>query len=54
VANVVAVGFFSGATGLISPEGGEQAIRNTLRPKLVDLNLKAFNAGYEYAQKQEA
>jgi 2-oxoglutarate ferredoxin oxidoreductase subunit gamma len=54
VANVVMVGFFSGATGLISPEAGEQAIRNTLRPRLVDLNLKAFNAGYDYAKKQEA
>jgi len=54
VANVVMVGFFSGATGLISAHAGEQAIRNTLRPRLVDLNLKAFNAGYEYAKKQEA
>lgn len=53
VANVVMVGFFSGATGLISPQAGEQAIRNTLRPRLVDLNLKAFNAGYDYAKKQE-
>jgi len=54
VANVVMVGFFSGATGLISPQAGEQAIRNSLRPRLVDLNLKAFNAGYDYAKKQEA
>ena len=54
VANVVMVGFFSGATGLISPQAGEQAIRNTLRPRLVELNLKAFNAGYDYAKKQEA
>jgi 2-oxoglutarate ferredoxin oxidoreductase subunit gamma len=54
VANVVAVGFFSGATGLISAEAGEQAVRNTFRPRLVDLNVKAFNAGYEYAKKQEA
>jgi 2-oxoglutarate ferredoxin oxidoreductase subunit gamma len=54
VANVVMVGFFSGATGLISPQAGEQSIRNTLRPRLVDLNLKAFNAGYDYAKKQEA
>jgi 2-oxoglutarate ferredoxin oxidoreductase subunit gamma len=54
VANVVMVGFFSGAAGLISPQAGEQAIRNTLRPRLVDLNLKAFNAGYDYAKKQEA
>jgi 2-oxoglutarate ferredoxin oxidoreductase subunit gamma len=54
VANVVMVGFFSGASGLISPQAGEQAIRNTLRPRLVDLNLKAFNAGYDYAKKQEA
>jgi len=54
VANVVMVGFFSGATGLITPQAGEQAIRNTLRPRLVELNLKAFNAGYDYAKKQEA
>jgi 2-oxoglutarate ferredoxin oxidoreductase subunit gamma len=54
VANVVMVGFFSGATGLISPQAGEQSIRNTLRPRLVELNLKAFNAGYDYAKKQEA
>jgi 2-oxoglutarate ferredoxin oxidoreductase subunit gamma len=54
VANVVMVGFFSGATGLISPQAGEESIRNTLRPRLVDLNLKAFNAGYDYAKKQEA
>jgi len=54
VANVVMVGFFSGATGLISPQAAEQSIRNTLRPRLVELNLKAFNAGYDYAKKQEA
>jgi len=54
VANVVAVGFFSGATGLISPEAGEQSIQNTVRPQLVDVNLKAFNAGYEYAKRQES
>jgi len=54
VANVVMVGFFSGATGLITPQAGERAIRNTLRPRLVELNLKAFNAGYDYAKKQEA
>lgn len=54
VANVVMVGFFTGVTGLISPQAGEQSIRNTLRPRLVELNLKAFNAGYDYAKKQEA
>jgi len=53
VANVVMVGFFSGASGLISHQAGEQSIRDTLRPRLVDLNLRAFNAGYEYAKKQE-
>jgi 2-oxoglutarate ferredoxin oxidoreductase subunit gamma len=52
VANVVMVGFFSGATGLISPQAAEQSIRNTLRPRLLDLNLKAFNAGYKYGKKQ--
>ncbi len=53
VANVVMLGFFSGATGLVSHQAVEQSIRNTLRPRLVDLNLKAFNTGYDYAKKQE-
>lgn len=53
VANVVMVGFFSGATGLISHQAGEQSIRDTLPPRLLGLNLRAFNAGYEYAKKQE-
>ncbi len=48
VANVIMVGFFTRQTGLASRAAVEQALTDTLRPKLVPLNLKAFAAGYEY------
>jgi len=49
VANVIMVGFFCGATGLVSREAAEEAIRTTAPPRVVDLNLRAFARGYEYA-----
>lgn len=48
VANVIMVGFFTRQTGILSREAVEQSLRESLRPKLVPLNLKAFAAGYEY------
>lgn len=48
VANVIMVGFFTRQTGVVSRDAMEQALKETLRPKLVPLNLKAFAAGYDY------
>lgn len=48
VANVIMVGFFTRQTGLLAREAVEQAVRESLRPKLVPLNLKALAIGYEY------
>jgi len=42
------VGFFTRQTGLLAREAVEQAVRESLRPKLVPLNLKALAIGYEY------
>lgn len=54
VANVIMLGFLSATTGVVSREALEESVRTTVRPALVELNLKAFNAGYEYSGKQEA
>jgi 2-oxoglutarate ferredoxin oxidoreductase subunit gamma len=50
VANVVMVGFFTAVSGLVRREAVETAIRSSLAPRLVELNLRAFAAGYAYAE----
>lgn len=49
VANVVLLGFVVGQTGVVSRDAAEQAIRTTVKTKVVDLNLRAFNAGFSRA-----
>ena len=53
VANIVMLGYFTGITGLISKEAMEEAVRTSVPAKTVDLNIKAFEAGYEYARRQK-
>lgn len=49
VANVVVFGYLVGKTGIVSREAAEKAIESTVKPKTLDLNLKAFAAGYARA-----
>ena len=49
VANVIMLGFLSATTGVVRREALEEAIRTTVKPALLELNLKAFACGYEYA-----
>ena len=49
VANVVMLGFFAGITGLASREAMERALESTVKPRTLELNLKAFATGYERA-----
>ncbi len=49
VMNVVVLGFLVGRTAAVSREAAEQAIRTTVKPRAVDLNLRAFEAGLECA-----
>lgn len=51
VANVVMLGFFTAMTRLIEQDAMEEAIKTTVKPKTVPLNLEAFTAGYQYAGK---
>ncbi len=51
VANVIMLGFFVAVTGLISREALEQSLESTLKPKLLPLNLRAFETGFEYGRE---
>jgi len=50
VANIVMFGFFTAVTNLIRAESAKKAIESSFREKLIDLNLKAFDKGYEYGR----
>ena len=53
VANVVMLGFFTAATDLVKRESIEEAIKTSVRANVVELNMKAFTAGFEYGLKVE-
>jgi len=48
VLNVVMVGFFGAVTRLVDREALRQAVAASVPAALVDLNLRAFDKGYEY------
>jgi 2-oxoglutarate ferredoxin oxidoreductase subunit gamma len=54
VANIVMFGFFTAVTELIKPESAKKAIESSFREKLIDLNLKAFDKGYQHGKEQLA
>jgi 2-oxoglutarate ferredoxin oxidoreductase subunit gamma len=53
-ANVVMLGYIVGLTGIVSRESVEEAIRVTVKPKIVELNLEAFDAGMRLAIEERA
>jgi len=48
VLNVVMVGFFGAVTGLISPESLRKAVADSVPAAFQELNLRAFDKGFEY------
>ena len=48
-ANMVMLGFFAGVTGVVARQALEEAVRNTVKPRTVELNLKALDIGFEEA-----
>lgn len=48
VANVIMVGFFTAVTDLVNKQAVIKAIETSVKEKTIPLNLKAFNAGYDY------
>ncbi|MBK9167352.1 MAG: 2-oxoacid:acceptor oxidoreductase family protein [Bryobacterales bacterium] len=51
VLNIVMVGFFAALSGLGKPESYHQAIAASVPKGLIDLNLKAFEKGYEFGDR---
>ena len=51
VLNSVMVGFFTAVTRLLEPEAVRQAVLDSVPSTFRDLNLKAFEKGYEYGTK---
>jgi len=48
VQNIVMLGFFAAATKIVSREQMHQAVKDSVPAGTEELNLKAFNAGYDY------
>ena len=51
VLNIVTLGFLCGAAEVVSPEALKEAIARSVPKHTVDLNMKAFEAGYEQGRK---
>jgi 2-oxoglutarate ferredoxin oxidoreductase subunit gamma len=54
VTNVIVLGFLVGRTGVVSRQAAEQALRATVKPAALELNLRAFDAGFARASAREA
>ena len=50
VANIVMLGCLVGKTGVVSRESVEQAIHATVKEHVLDLDMKALDAGIRFAQ----
>jgi 2-oxoglutarate ferredoxin oxidoreductase subunit gamma len=48
VLNIVVVGFFAAVTNLVNVDAMRQAVKSSVPAGTEDLNLKAFDRGYQY------
>jgi 2-oxoglutarate ferredoxin oxidoreductase subunit gamma len=51
VLNIVMVGFFGAVTDLLERESLRKAVADSVPPAFQDLNLRAFDKGYEYGSQ---
>lgn len=52
-ANVVMLGFFTAVTGTVGRQSMEAAIKASVKERFIQLNMKAFEAGYTYPRQEE-
>jgi 2-oxoglutarate ferredoxin oxidoreductase subunit gamma len=50
-ANVVMLGFFTAVTKLVSKKGMEKAVADSVPSRFEEMNLKAFNKGYDHGME---
>lgn len=51
IANLVMLGFFTAITKIVSPEAMKKALPGLVPGRFLELNIKAFDKGYEYGKK---
>jgi 2-oxoglutarate ferredoxin oxidoreductase subunit gamma len=51
VLNIVMVGFFAAVTDVVDPQAIRKAVEDSVPRGTIDLNLKAFDRGFEYGKK---
>jgi 2-oxoglutarate ferredoxin oxidoreductase subunit gamma len=51
VLNIVMVGFFAAVTNVLEPQSIRDAVADSVPPAFRELNLKAFDKGFEYGTK---
>lgn len=51
IANLVMLGFFTAVTKIVSPEAMKKALPGLVPDRFLQLNMKAFDKGYEYGLK---
>jgi 2-oxoglutarate ferredoxin oxidoreductase subunit gamma len=51
VMNIITVGFFSATTAITSYEATRKAVESSVPPGTEEINLKAFDTGYDYGRK---
>lgn len=51
IANLVMLGFFTAVTKIVSPEAMKRALPGLVPGRFLDLNIKAFDKGYDYGKE---
>lgn len=51
IANLVMLGFFSAVTGIVSAEAMKKALPGLVPGRFLDLNIKAFDKGFDYGKE---
>ena len=51
-ANVVMIGFFTAVTKVVSPEAMKKAIPGVVPSRFIDINIEAFDRGYNFGLEQ--
>lgn len=52
VANVVMLGFFTAVAGVVTYESMQKAVPESVPEKAIELNIQAFEKGYQYGKEQ--
>lgn len=51
IANLVMLGFFTSITGIVSSEAMKKALPGLVPGRFLELNIKAFDKGYDYGKE---